>query len=408
MRASARPAPVPTFHPVEHRQLSLFPARRELRNTGPVPPPPDPRMASYCDEVLRDHAARHGWSSRLTNTVGLSIQALQAYQDTPGATISRSEACTLLSQRGLTVDSTLEVLAAAGLLDDDKPPAVRRYFERRIAGLPTAMTCQLETWYTVMNEGSSRPPRRRPRHHRTIHLRIQGMAPVLHAWAGAGHRTLAGIDRNDVLAALPDGRVERLHAGAGLRSLFDVLRGRKEVFTNPTKGIDFGAAGENIPVPIDTDTIRDALNSTDPARALAVALVAFHGLTARQISRVLLTDVHDGRLTVADHTVLLASPVRARLTAYLDYRERRFPSTRNPYLLVNRRSAPRQMPVSSTYPWRRHVVDSRRLREDRILHEVHATGGDVRRLCDLFGLSVTAATRYTLALEHPDLARTRP
>lgn len=295
-------------------------------------------MANYCDEVLRNHAARHGWSSRLINTVGLSIQALQAYQDTSGATISTREARALLSQRGLTVDSTLEVLAAAGLLDDDQAPAVRRYFESRIAGLPTAMIHQLETWYGVMNEGSSSPPRRRPRHHRTIHLRIRGMAPVLHAWAGAGHRTLAGIGGDDVLAALPHDRVERLHAGAGLRSLFDVLRGRKEVFTNPTRGIDFGSAGENIPVPIDTDTIRDALNSSDPARALAVALVAFHGLTARQISRLRLIDAHDGRLTVADRTILLAAPVRARLTVYLDYREHRFPSTRNPYLLVNRRS----------------------------------------------------------------------
>ena len=28
--------------------------------------------------------------------------------------------------------------------------------------------------------------------------------------------------------------------------------------------------------------------------------------------------------------------------------------------------------------------------------EIHATGGDIRRICDLFGLSVEAATRYAL------------
>ena len=34
------------------------------------------------------------------------------------------------------------------------------------------------------------------------------------------------------------------------------------------------------------------------------------------------------------------------------------------------------------------------IREDRILHEALATRGDVRRLTDLFGLSVHAASRY--------------
>ena len=44
------------------------------------------------------------------------------------------------------------------------------------------------------------------------------------------------------------------------------------------------------------------------------------------------------------------------------------------------------------------------IREDRILHEALATGGDVRRLCDLFGISVAAALRYTAVLDPPGLA----
>jgi len=39
------------------------------------------------------------------------------------------------------------------------------------------------------------------------------------------------------------------------------------------------------------------------------------------------------------------------------------------------------------------------LREDRILHEIHTSGGDVRRICDLFGLTVAAALRYLPDLE---------
>jgi hypothetical protein len=45
------------------------------------------------------------------------------------------------------------------------------------------------------------------------------------------------------------------------------------------------------------------------------------------------------------------------------------------------------------------------IREDRILRELHATGGDVRRVCDLFGLSSAGAGRYASALNHPNLDR---
>jgi phosphatidylserine/phosphatidylglycerophosphate/cardiolipin synthase-like enzyme len=43
------------------------------------------------------------------------------------------------------------------------------------------------------------------------------------------------------------------------------------------------------------------------------------------------------------------------------------------------------------------------IREDRILHEAHASGGDIRQLCDLFGTSVSAAERSTATLDHPNL-----
>ena len=51
--------------------------------------------------------------------------------------------------------------------------------------------------------------------------------------------------------------------------------------------------------------------------------------------------------------------------------------------------------------------------QDRILDEAIATGGDARRLSDLFGLSITQAARYTTAADHPgmvdfELADRRP
>ncbi|CAM5393824.1 hypothetical protein SALBM311S_10510 [Streptomyces alboniger] len=136
--------------------------------------------------------------------------------------------------------------------------------------------------------------------------------------------------------------------------------------------------------------------------ALAVALVAFHGLTGPQLAAIQLTNISDGKLTLGEKTIPLAKPVLTRLTAYLDYRARNWPSTLNPHLIVNRKTAPRTTPTSKLYAWRNLGVTPQALREDRILQEIFATGGDVRRICDFFGIGIDAAMRYTLVLAQAD------
>jgi len=134
-----------------------------------------------------------------------------------------------------------------------------------------------------------------------------------------------------------------------------------------------------------------------------VALVAFHALTGKQVRELLLTDIVDGRLRLDGRDIPLAAPVRTRLAAWLDYRNQTCPASANPHLLINRRTAPRLVAGGHAFPWRESALRPRALREDRILHEIHATGGDVRRICDLFGLSVTGATRYLKTVQHLDL-----
>jgi hypothetical protein len=134
-----------------------------------------------------------------------------------------------------------------------------------------------------------------------------------------------------------------------------------------------------------------------------VALVAFHALTGKQVRELQLTDIVDGRLLLDGRDIPLAAPVRTRLTAWLDYRNQTWPASANPHLLINRRTAPRLVPGDHSFPWKDSAVRPRVLREDRILHEIHATGGDVRRICDLFGLSIEGAARYLKTVEHPDL-----
>lgn len=42
-------------------------------------------------------------------------------------------------------------------------------------------------------------------------------------------------------------------------------------------------------------------------------------------------------------------------------------------------------------------------REDRILDEIHATGGDIRRAADMFGLTIPPLLRYLATLNNHDL-----
>jgi hypothetical protein len=304
------------------------------------------------------------------------------------------------------ITSTLDVLAAAGLLIDDRPTRVQTYFARRTGGLPAPMAAQLETWLEVMLNGSTSAPRQRSRDPQTAQIHILGIAPIIHAWAAAGHQSLAEITPAQVRAALPPAGSHRTWAEYGLRSLFATLKARKIIFTNPTRGMGTTRVNRTVPLPLDAARVRDALNSPDPVVAVCVALVAFHALTVQQVAALQLTDIVDGRLNLDGRTIPLADPVRVRLTAWLDHRQRTWPGCINPHLIVSRLSAPRLIPVSDGFPWRKIALSAQALREDRILAEIHATGGDVRRICDLFGLSITAALRYdtTAALPGPVVA----
>lgn len=108
-------------------------------------------------------------------------------------------------------------------------------------------------------------------------------------------------------------------------------------------------------------------------------------------------------LNFAQRSLKAVAPVRNRLAAWLDYRASRWPHTTNPYLLINTRTAVRAGQVSHQWINQTLGLPAQAVREDRILDEALATEGGVRRLCDLFGLSVHGGTRYTTAVEHPYL-----
>jgi site-specific recombinase XerC len=362
----------------------------------------DTDLVDYCREIVGEHAARHGWSKRQRNDVERSLRLLAVLQDTQGAKINATDVLQLPRYDG-NINSTLDVLAAAALLIDDRIPHTERYFAGKTDGLPAPIKQQLETWLEAQLNGSRTAPRQRSRDPQTIRIQILGIAPIIHAWAAQGHQSLAEITREQVRAALPASGARRNFAEQGLRSLFRVLKARKLIFTNPTRGMPATPINSTVPLPLNTEAIRDALDSADPAIALAVALVAFHAPTGRQLRELALTDIVDGRLTLEGRDIPLAGAVLVRLRVWLDHRARTWPNTINPHLFITRRSAPRLTQVGAQFPWRGTNLTAQALREDRIVQEIHATGGDIRRLCDLFGLSVEGAMRYATALNHPGL-----
>jgi len=396
------PPPWPA-RPVSHCQLVLFqhtPTR--LGGRSSVPAPRDTELADALDRHIDDYTARHHWSRNHITRVRSGIRVLLGLQDTPGAVITATEAA-VLTQLDLPVRAVLEVLSEVGMAVDDRTPAIERWVNRQLNGLPGPMARELLTWFEVMHHGSTTPPRRRPRSPTTIKLYLRASLPALRAWADEGHQSLREISREHVVGALPPPGPDRALAGRGLSSIFVILKARKLVFTNPTSRVLTWSPVGNAPLPANLTPIRAALTSQDPARAAIASLVCFHGLRSGQVIALQLTDLRDHHLHLDGRVIPLAGPVQQCVTAWLDHRQARWPHSTNPHLFIHTRSANRHEPVGRR--WVKLTLDiaggTENLRQDRILNEAIATGGDTRRLCDLFGLSIGTASRYTQGLGDP-------
>jgi hypothetical protein len=400
---------LPPRRPVQHQQLLLFSMQRDLAACSRVamPAPPDQVLADELDQHARGYAAARRCGKKQTDEARWGVRVLLGLQDTPGAAIKATEALQLPAA-GLCAWTVLEVLSDAYMLIDDRPPTFDAWFHTQIAGLPEPMTGELETWFHVMCHGRATSTRRRPRSETTIRLHIRWALPILRAWAASGHTTLREISKEDVLDALPGSGNPRSTAGQGLKSIFRVLKEHKVLFTDPTRRVKTGEHESRQPIPADVNAIRQALNSDNAARAAVVALIAFHGLRPRHIRRLKITDLRDGRLHIDGRIIVLAEPVLDRLHRWLDRRDTRWPDTLNDHFFLHYRTAYRpDAAVGQRWIWliTGKGLSGTAIREDRILNEAHATDGDVRRLVDLFGLSVQASTRYTRTVDHPDLSR---
>lgn len=405
-----RPRPVvPHWLTLRQEQSTLFPMKRDLAAHGraglhQLAHPDD--MAGL-EAIAHEVADANKWSPRQREDAIVGTRIMLGTQAGGRAPVRASEV-EGLRDIDMCVWTVIEVLSAAGALIEDRVAGIDSWFAERLAGLPDPMVEELRIWFNVMKDGTTNPPRRRPRSHKAIKLHLSWALPSLRRWAAVGHNSLREIGKEHVLDALPATGAERARAGQGLKSIFRLLKARKVLFLDPTARVKTGEHPTNQPLPLNPELIahtRELLFAEDPATALVVALIAFHGIRMGQLQRIELTDIVDGRLSVDGRTIPLADPVRERLATWLDHRGARWPETTSGYLFINRRSVYRGGTVGIR--WLRLAIGPkitpRQLREDRILAEVHANNGDVRAIADMFGLSINASNRYAYTLEHADL-----
>ncbi|MFG3552496.1 hypothetical protein [Streptomyces sp. NPDC047725] len=397
--APTRPAdpdgPPPPLTPFTHRQLTLFgPPPRTLTASDGVAR--DPVLANWLERNLTTWARTRGWSHSTLTRYRRGLRIVLAVQDTPGGPVPASTVHELTGT-GLAARLLHEFLTAHGFLDDDRPQTIETWLARTIAHLPEPMTSQLTHWFTTRLNGQTTPPRSLARSPVTLRLHLRYALPVLTRLAAAGLSDLTDIPparlREELAACQLSGN-DYTNTASALRAVFGFLHTHHLAASNPAVHLRVGTLHRTIPLPTDTAPLREALTSPDPARAAITALLVFHALHIAEIRALTLTDLDQHRLHLPKRTVLLADPVRERLTTYLTHRTKTWPHTANPHLFLTHRSAATTTPVSAPWIHRQYPSSSHLLRNDRIVNEAQATA-DARMICELFGLSFQAATRYT-------------
>jgi len=337
----------PHWPPPRDQEPTLFRASPDLAAHGRsgLHRRAHPDDAAALEAVARHLAFTHHWTTGQRQDAILGVRIMLGAQDDGRAPIRASEV-EALREIDLPIWSVIQILSTAGALIEDRTPQIDAWFEEKIARLPQPMINELRVWFDIKKNGVNTPPRMRPRTHMTIQLQLRWAVPTLRAWTTIGRTSLREISREDILNALPHGATERARVGQGLKSIFRLLKARKIIFVDPTARIQTGPHQSRIPLPLDARLIASRLHSDNPATAAVVALIAFHGLRLRQLQRLHLTDIQDGRLAIDGRSIPLADPVRKRLRTYLDHRNKTWPESLNTHLFINARSWRNQEPPS--------------------------------------------------------------
>jgi len=398
--APGEPSP-PRAVRFRHRwtQLLLLDWPRDLSRVSSQLPPVDAGLAERLQAEAGKLAELRGWSPRTLSLTQRGLRILAAVHG-PGEQV-RASTVRQLTARNMPFPHIIDVLAAVGALNDDRPDTLAIYLDEQLAGLPKQIRAELDTWLGVRRNGD---PRRRPRSRETIVGNVRSIRTFL-IDAGSRYFTLRQVTHGDIarwLASRP-GR-SRPQDASTLRSLFGTLKTERLIFANPARRIRVGRRNPSVPVPLPAHLLTATAEAADrdPALRVVVALAGVHALLPGQIRHLLTNqvDLPGLRLDPGGLDRPLDELTADAIRGYLDFRGSRWPATTSPYLLVTRRTAHSGEPVSRFWMdrlFRRLPVTAEQLRDDRIVEEALAGRADPLHLSAVFGFGPRTGLRHVQA-----------
>src|SRR5260370_4665562 len=146
--------------------------------------------------IAAELAATRGWNPRIITETSRALAVILASHQA-GDMIAWSALPPALRPRDLSVTRTAEILQLAGLLHDDRVPALTSLIQARLAVLPAPMAAGVGHWLRTRSEGG---PRSRPRNEDTVRMNLTRVSPLLLEWAGH-YSPLRGATTADVITA---------------------------------------------------------------------------------------------------------------------------------------------------------------------------------------------------------------
>jgi len=134
--------------PVPHgEQLVLFTSTPDLSAHGRagLHHRAEPVLAAKLVQQAHEMAAEFGWSSRQIKDTCMGVRIVLGLRDSTADPVKASHV-EQLKTLDLPVWTVLKVLAAAGMLEEDRTPALDAWFTNQLTGLPPAMTAEVTTW----------------------------------------------------------------------------------------------------------------------------------------------------------------------------------------------------------------------------------------------------------------------
>lgn len=345
-------------------------------------------------ERARQLGESNGWSPSTTRcTIDGLVVLLGGRPDGERVALTEIRART---SRHSSAPRVAEVLAGFGLLEDDTVPAVRAWIGRRTAQMPPGFAAAVRDWLLVLLDGDARS---RPRSATTVYVYCTAVEPMVGRWSATrGH--LREVTSDDIRTGLEERRGHPLRTAiSAVRSLFRFAKKRGLIFANPARRLS-AAEPEPSLLPLADDEIRSVEQAiTLPGQRLIVALAAVHAARWKAIQALTMDDLDlpNRRITIAGHPQRLGDLSHKALRAWLDYRRTTWPHSPNQHVLISKRTALGDAPVSRGYVnfhLKPHGVSVERIRRDRILHEALTGRPDPLHLSLMFGISERPASQY--------------